>query len=74
MATSKYQKDSYLIDLDKQLHLIVVVSDHEILLRREKDDHLEWKAIHHINQFYKQVSKEMYKVLLGDEKDLNEKK
>lgn len=63
MATCKFKKNQYLLDLDKELWFLVANEESEALLRREKDDFLEWKAIHSINRFFKPVSYEMAKAL-----------
>lgn len=63
MATCKYEKNQYLIDLDKDVWFLVANKDDEALLRREKDDFLQWKAIHAINRYFKPVSYEMAKAL-----------
>ena len=41
----------------------LINKDDEALMRREKDDYLEWKAIHAINRYFKPVSYEMAKAL-----------
>lgn len=70
MSTCKFKKNDYIMNTyTKEIFFVVVVKEHEIILRNEENDNLSQHKIHAINRNCISVDKDTAKILYKKEKN-----